>query len=313
MNLPEQTAVGQSNSLKGIFYAVVAATLWGVSGTFGQYIFQEKQVNVEWMITVRMLCSGIVLLLLGLARNRKEVLSVWSNKKDARQLFIFSITGMLAVQYTYFAAIKHSNAATATILQYAGPVLIAVYLALKQKRLPKLLEIIAILLAVAGTLLLVTHADFTQLNITPTALLFGIASAVALAIYTLQPVSLLNKYNSTVVIGWGMLLGGLVFSFIKAPWEIEGIWDRSTLISVLFIILFGTLTAFYTYLTAVKLIGGQKTSLLASAEPLSATVIAVLWLQTPFNWIDYLGSLCIISTIFLLSYKPKPKTIPLAE
>ena len=313
MNFPEQTAGGQSNRAKGIFYAVGAATLWGVSGTFGQYIFQEKQVNVEWMITVRMLCSGIVLLLLGLARNRKEVLSVWSNKKDARQLFIFSITGMLAVQYTYFAAIKHSNAATATILQYAGPVLIAVYLALKQKRLPKLPEIIAILLAVAGTLLLVTHADFTQLNITPTALLFGIASAVALAIYTLQPVSLLNKYNSTVVIGWGMLLGGLVFSFIKAPWEIEGIWDRSTLISVLFIILFGTLTAFYTYLTAVKLIGGQKTSLLASAEPLSATIIAVLWLQTPFNWIDYLGSLCIISTIFLLSYKPKPKTIPLAE
>lgn len=314
MNHPGTEAQGgQNNMAKGILYAVMAATLWGVSGTFGQYIFQEKQLNVEWMITVRMLFSGIVLLALGLRKNKQEVLSVWKDKKDARQLFVFSITGMLAVQYTYFAAIKHSNAATATILQYAGPVLIAIYLALKQKRVPRFLEIFAILLAVAGTLLLVTHADFSQLNITPTALLFGIASAVALAIYTLQPVSLLNKYNSTVVIGWGMLIGGIAFSFIKAPWDIEGIWDMSTLISVLFIILFGTLTAFYAYLTAVKMIGGQKTSLLASAEPLSATIIAVLWLQTPFNWIDYLGSFCIISTIFLLSYQPKAKTIEVAE
>ncbi len=314
MNIKEtDPQAGPGNRAKGILYAVVAATLWGVSGTFGQYVFQEKQLNVEWMITVRMLFSGIVLLLLGICKNKQEVLSVWNNKKDARQLIIFSITGMLAVQYTYFAAIKHSNAATATILQYAGPVLIAVYLALKQRRIPKFLEIFAILLAVAGTLLLVTHADFSQLNITPTALLFGIASAVALAIYTLQPVSLLSKYNSSVVIGWGMFIGGIAFSFIKAPWDIEGIWDLSTVVSVIFIILFGTLTAFYAYLTAVKMIGGQKTSLLASAEPLSATIIAVLWLQTPFNWIDYLGSFCIISTIFLLSYQPKAKTVVVAE
>lgn len=45
---------------------------------------------------------------------------------------------MLMVQYTYFAAIKHSNAATATVLQYAGPVIIAIYLAIKNKKSPDL-------------------------------------------------------------------------------------------------------------------------------------------------------------------------------
>ena len=69
----------------------------------------------------------------------------------------------------------------------------------------------AIAFAVLGTFILVTHGDMGRLNISSTALFFGIASAFALAIYTIQPVKLLNKYNSAVIIGWGMLIGGLAF------------------------------------------------------------------------------------------------------
>jgi len=78
-------------------------------------------------------------------------------------------------------------------------------------------------------------------------------------------------------------------------------WDLKACLSTAFIIIFGTLIPFYAYLSAVKIIGGQKTSLLASAEPLSATILAVLWLKVSFSAMDWLGSLCIISTIFLLS------------
>lgn len=78
-------------------------------------------------------------------------------------------------------------------------------------------------------------------------------------------------------------------------------WDVSTLLGVMFIVLFGTLFAFYGYLAAVQKIGPETTSLLACAEPLSATVMAVLWLKVPFALLDWLGSACIMATIFLLS------------
>ncbi len=289
------------SAYKGIFLALMAASLWGISGTFGQYVFQQKDINVEWLMSVRMLVSGGILLLYLLIKNPEEALSIWKNRKDSLQLLVFSFTGMLAVQYTYFATIKLSNAATATVLQYAGPVLIAVYLSLKSKKLPKPLEILAIALAVLGTFLLVTHANISTLTISPEALIMGIASAFALAIYTLQPVSLLKKYSSMSIVAWAMLIGGTAMSFVKSPFHIEGIWDFSTFSSVIFIILFGTLVAFYAFMTSVKLVGGQKSSLLATAEPLSATLIAVLWLQIPFTTMDYLGSICIVSTIFILS------------
>lgn len=273
--------------------------------TLGQFLFQQRDINVEWLITVRMLVSGFILLFIGVLGKNTDLWAIWKNKKNATQLLLFSITGMLAVQYTYFAAIKHSNAATATVLQYAGPVLIAIYLAVKTRRLPKPIEYLAIALAIVGAFLLVTHGDINNLAISKLALFLGLASAVALAIYTLQPIPLLNKFSSMAVIGWAMFLGGLGFSFIKAPWVIEGTWDIYTYYYVSFIIIFGTLIPFYAYLTAVKLIGGQKSSLLASAEPLSATVMAVLWLNVPFTLIDWIGSVCIVSTVFLLSLKSK--------
>ncbi|MBL1408835.1 DMT family transporter [Sphingobacterium faecale] len=292
--------MGTSHTFKGIVLAVTAATLWGVSGTYGQFLFEQRHINVEWLIAVRMLSAGVLFLLFSLLK-KDNIWSIWRQKTDRLQLLIFSICGMLAVQYTYFAAVKHSNAATATVLQYLGPILIAVYLAFKYKRLPAPIEYLAIFLAVLGTFLLVTHGDPSTLAVSNTAMFLGIASALALAFYTLYPLQLLHRHHATLVIGWAMLLGGIVLSFFKAPWDIEGIWDSYTFSYIAFIIAFGTLIPFYAYLTAVKLIGAQKSSLLASAEPLSATIIAVLWLQVPFTTVDWIGSICIISTIFLLS------------
>ncbi|OCA72094.1 transporter [Chryseobacterium artocarpi] len=300
------------NIVKGFCLAVLAALFWGISGTFAQFLFQQRGINIEWMITMRLLISGFFLLFFAKFGEKSDLFEIWKNKKDAVQLIIFSITGMLAVQYTYFAAIKHSNAATATVLQYAGPVIIAIYLAFKNKRVPVLLEIIAIVLAVLGTVLLVTHGDISSLSISGAALFFGLASAVSLAIYTLQPVKLLSKYKSSLVIGWGMLCGGIVFSFVKAPWQVEGTWDLQALGYTAFIVILGTLVAFYAYLSAVKIIGGQKTSLLASMEPLSATILAVLWLNVSYSPVDWVGSLFIISTVFLLSIKTK-KVKPIEE
>ncbi|WP_427873441.1 DMT family transporter [Flavobacterium sp. MMS24-S5] len=294
---------------KGFLLAIIAAIFWGISGTFGQFLFQERRINVEWLITVRMLVSGIILLFYSKISEKTALFEIWKSKKDAFQLLLFSIAGMLSVQYTYFAAIKHSNAATATILQFCGPIIIAVYLALKFKKLPKAKETLAIILAVTGTVLLVTHGNLNKLAISGTALFFGLSSAVALAIYTLQPAKLLHKYKPSVVIGWGMFCGGFAFSFIKAPWQIEGQWDSLTFLYTALIIVFGTLIAFTFYLNSVKIIGAQKASLLASAEPLAATILAVYWLKTPFSVIDWMGSLLIISTVFLLSKSTEKKTI----
>ena len=64
---------------------------------------------------------------------------------------------------------------------------------------------------------------------------------------------------------------------------------------VLFVILFGTLIPFFLYLESLRYIRPTETSLLASAEPLTAAVAAVLWLKVPFGLPEWVGALCIAS------------------
>ncbi len=75
----------------------------------------------------------------------REVLAIW--RSDAVALILFGLCGMLAVQYTYMAAIKASNTATATVLQFTAPAMIALWLALAGRRLPSARETAAIALA----------------------------------------------------------------------------------------------------------------------------------------------------------------------
>lgn len=291
----------KNEQLTGYFYAISAAVIWGVSGNFGQFLFQERAMSIEWLVVIRLLVSGAILLALSASQKKNDFWNIWKNRKDSIDLLLYTFLGIVAVQYSYFAAIKHSNAATATVLQYVGPVLIAIYVAFINKKLPGLKQCIAIFLAITGTFLLVTHGSFESLSISKTGLFWGLVSAVALAYYTVKPVNLLHKYPAALLIGWGMFIGGIGFSFLHAPWNISGTWDGSTWAFTLFIIFLGSLVSFYIYLSAVKMIGAQTTSLLASAEPLSATVMAVFWLNVPFGLMDWIGTICIVTTILLLA------------
>lgn len=127
-------------------------------------------------------------------------------------------------------------------------------------------------------------------------------SITAAAFYTLQPRSLLNKWGATLVVGWGMLIGGIAFSFIHQPWDFTGQWSITSMFDVIFVVLFGTLIAFYCYLESIKYIQPMETSVLASAEPLSAAFLSVLWLHVSFGMAEWLGTICIIITIITLSY-----------
>lgn len=291
----------KNETIKGYLLAFIAATLWGVSGTFGQFLFEFREVNPGWLVTLRLLFSGIILICVSLSQKDHQLFSVWKNRNDAMQLILFSIFGMLAVQYTYFEAINQSNAATATVLQYLGPVLIALFYALKERRFPSFLELLAIVLAMCGTILLVTHGSIHTLSITETALFWGLLGAVTLAYYSIQPVQLLKRYSSLHVIGWAMLIGGLVFNFVFPVWQTVGIWDIKTYSYTAFVLVFGSLIPFYMYLRSIQLIGAKKSSLLACAEPLSATIMAVLWLDIPFGKMEALGTVCIITTIVILT------------
>src|SRR5690606_3078803 len=149
--------------------------------------------------------------------------------------------------------------------------------------------------------LLTTKGSFNSLSISGWAVFWGLAAAVALAFYTLQPIKLLSKWGSTIVVGWGMLIAGFAFSFVHLPWHVEHTWTLANFSGFWFIIVFGTLIPFYYYLESLHYLRASETSLIATVEPLTAVFVSIIWLGLEFGIMDWLGTISIISTLAILS------------
>lgn len=225
------------------------------------------------------------------------------DKRDALKLILFGIIGLLGVQYSYFASIRYGNAATGTMLQYMGPIFITLYVGLRNRRMPSALQLVAVFLALSGAFLLVTDGNFHTFAVAPLAVFWGLISAVTLAFYSLYPYQLLQKYGSAPIAGWGMLIGGIGMSFITPPWHFSGHSSLGTWWLVGFVVLFGTLIAFYVYIASLKYISASEASLLSCGEPLSASIIAVTFLHVQLGMAAILGGLCIIVTVTILARK----------
>lgn len=286
---------------KGIFLAVMGSVLWGASGIGGQFLMQDRAVSAEWLAAVRMIGAGALLLLLDAARNRGGLFSLWQNKKDGLSLLVFAVVGMVGVQYTYFKAIVLSNAAAATILQYMMPFLVIFWTALSSRRMPSAKTGVCVLLAVGGTVLLVTRGEWGRLAVSEAALFWGLLSAAAAAFYLIQPRRLICRSRSSLVVGWGMLLGGLFLSPLAGFGEASGVWDGAATLALAFVILFGTAAAFWMYLSSVEYIEPSEAGLLNSVEPLSSILFSILFFGMSFGLAECAGAFLIILAVLAVS------------
>ncbi|MFJ8247941.1 EamA family transporter [Peribacillus asahii] len=296
-----------TNRRTGLFFVITGAILWGVGGTVAQKLFQQYAIDVDWLVTTRLLIAGFLLLTVQFfLKERSQILGVWKNRRTAIQLIIFGLLGMLAVQYTYMASISHGNAAVATLLQYLAPVMIIVYLILRKQTALTRQDLLTVSLALVGCFFLLTNGSISQLSVPTLAIIWGVLSGLALAFYTLYAIPLLAQYDSLVVVGWAMIIGGFSLSFIHPPWQMD--FTNLTLESYLylvFVILFGTMIAFWFYIESLQSLSPKETSLLGSLEPLAAVVTTVIWLKEPFGFFQWIGTACIIGMILVLALNKK--------
>ncbi|MET3574525.1 DMT family transporter [Bhargavaea ullalensis] len=291
------------NRTAGLLLVMSGAIFWGVGGTVSQKLFQQYGIGVNWLVSTRLLIAGILLLAVQfLWKDRAQILDVWRNKTTAFRLVLFGLLGMLAVQYTYMASIDHGNAAVATLLQYLAPVMIIVYTVLRKQAVLSGRDIGTVILALGGCFLLLTNGSLAGLSVPMPAVIWGILSGVALAFYTLYAVPLLARFDSLVIVGWAMTIGGAALSFIHPPWKVdlEGL-PPEAYGYLIFVILFGTMLAFWFYIESLQSLAPKETSLLGSLEPLAAVLTTVFWLGEPFGFFQWLGTGCLIGMILMLA------------
>lgn len=295
----------QQSRFLGIILAILGASFWGLGGTVSDYLFKQQNIDINWYVTARLLISGFLLLTIFKILNpRQSIFIVFRNVTNTIQLLIFSTLGMLLVQYAYMASINYGNAAIATLLQYIAPVYITLWFIIRKKETFKLFDVIAILLTLTGTFLLLTNGSLDSLMVSSSSMIWGIISGLSLAFYTIYASNLLSKFPAILVVGWAMLISGILMNF-KAPiWQftISQI-DISVILYLAFGIILGTAMAFFFFIKSLNYLSAKETTLFGTIEPVMAIVASALWLKVVFLPFQLLGIVLIIILILALSLK----------
>lgn len=286
------------------FLAAMAAVMWGISGLFAKGLFNiSSKITPMWLTQIRLIVSGIVLLILAAILKQKPVATL-KNRHDAWVILAYGIFGLLPVQLFYFMCIQVANASIATILQFIGPFFVLGYLALTHKQVMRRLDILAAICAFIGVFLLSTHGQFNHLVITPVALFWGLLSAVGEATYTLIPVNIVKRVSSMVVTGWGMLFAGISLVIIHPQFQAipnkPAVWFYTGAVIVI-----GTIIPFQIMANALRYVVPSTASLLDAFEPFSATVGSVICFGLVMMPMDWVGSILVVLAAMALNFVPK--------
>lgn len=290
-----------SQRQKGILLAALGAICWGINGAFVDLVFSRYEAPVTWVVGCRLLFAGICILIYANVVRHDNIFLIFKERRDAISLIIFAMTGMLISQFTFFLSISYNGAGLATILQFTSPIFIYLLLVLRREKSLHWREILYIALAIMGIAVIVTNGQFSQLAVSGVGFVIGIISAIGVVFYTLQPRRILKKYDTPVVVGWGMVLAGILVQCIHPFWRPGFPVTGQILLYLAFIILVGTALSFSLFLGSLNHIEASLANILASIEPLVANILAPLLLGIGWTRPQLLGSAVVLLAVVLFA------------
>lgn len=295
----------KSYKLIGVLLTLFGAILWGISGNSVQFLSHYKHINLEWLITMRLLTAGVLTVIYAWYQQGSSIIKVFHNRTDLLGLLTFGVLGMALCQYSYFQSIALAGVGVATVLQYLAPSMIIVYLLIRYGKRPSSGESFSVLLALVGIVCLMGKDSLSFESIPYAVLMWGLLSAVGVAVYSVSPVALLSRYGTLPIVGFGMILSGIVAAILFHQPYSEVIWDWETVIGCFNVVFLGSIVSFNAYLEGVKRIGAVPGAILSSVEPISAAFLGWLLFDNQFSVLNLVGMALIIATVIIIALEKR--------
>ena len=276
-----------------------AALLWAASGNAAKFILQTEVTPFQ-LVQLRTTIAAVLLFLFLLLR-RSELLKI------ARSDLVYFITlgSILALMlFAYLYAISRIHVAAAVLLQYQAPALIALYSLFFQRKNLSVFTVAAIVGAIIGCYLMVGAYNLNILDMNKAGILSGLASAVALALYSVGSEYGMRTYSAWTVLFYALVVAAVVWNVITPPFSaFAGQYTASAWGWILFISLFGTVAPFGLYNEGVRRIRSTHASITATLEPVMAGMIAFVLLGEVLTLLQIAGAGLVIVSVLLLQAK----------
>ena len=278
---------------------ILAGIFWGSMGIFvrrlGEYGFSPIQI-----VCIRMVLAALIFSVIQLVKDPKGF------RISLRDIPLFLGLGLGSILFftvCYFTSITMMSLSTAAILLYTSPIWIMLMSLLFFHEKLTAQKIIALVLAFGGCVLV---SGISGGGLTLVGLLIGLGSGIGYGLYSILGTVALRRYTPYTVTTWTFIIAAIGSILISHPADLMA--KISVAPSIPGLLGFSLLTAlvtavipFLAYTLGLRSVEASKAGILATVEPMVATLIGIFVFSEPLTLMSGVGVLLILAAVVILN------------
>jgi len=297
---------------------LVAATLFGINGSVAKVALTSGLSSLR-LTEARSAGACIGLMLFAFVR---APASLRVTRSELPLLAVFGIAGVALVQLFYFLAIHRLAIGIALLIQFIGPVLVAIWARTFGREQVRRRIWASLALSLTGLALMVEL--WRGVTLDGLGVAFALISAVVFAAYLLLAEHEVGRRDPVPVMAWGFLFATLFWTVVQPWWSfpaqtvgktvsLQGhlsSWHLPVWALVAWVIVLGSIVPFALIVGALRHISATRVGIAAMLEPVVATIVAWVWLRESLSALQLAGAAVVLSGILLAQTAKPAKQLP---
>ena len=236
--------------------------------------------------------------------------------KDYGLFAVLGLTGIAIYNICFFLATKHAPVIKSSLFIASNPVLIVLLSGVFLKENITRNNIIGMAIALTGVVFIITDGHLLslfQLGFAPIDFVL-MGAVVSWALYSVVGKIVLKKYSSVESTTYAVAFGTLFllpFALVETSWQDVQQATSTTWFAIAHMSILVTVVSFVMYYNGIKEVGAAKASIFINVMPVSAVIMATIFLGEIFTWAHAVGAVFVLSGVYVGTnsklFKKRPK------
>lgn len=274
---------------------LAAAALWGIIGVWNRRLMAGG-LSPYSIVVVRN-CGGLVLLTAVMALQDRSVFRV--ERQHLKYFFGTGVVSVVLFTVCYFSCQEICSLAVASILLYTAPAIVVVLSALLWREPVTKKKLLALGLTLVGCAL-VCGVFSGALTVTGGGIALGLGAGFFYALYSIFGRYALAHYGPMTVTVWTFVFAGAASLVLVRPAELAALAQPSMALTAVGLVVCSTVLPYILYTRGLARVEAGKASILASLEPVVASVAGVVLFGEPMSPLTAAGIVCVLAGVYIL-------------
>jgi drug/metabolite transporter, DME family len=291
-------ATWKSKASSGWPWIVGAAICWSLLGPVSRVALETGVRPIEvafWRALLGSIVFGV---------HSAVIRASLPARKDMPSIVLFALIGGSVFFAAYQFAVDSGGAALASVLLYTAPAWVIVAAAIMFSERITLSKILALMLTLAGVTMIALQGGGSHVSIAAAG--WGLLAGISYASHYIFGKRLFASYRPE-------LIYALIFPIAAITlWPLATFASKSTeaWLAILTVTLVSTYASYLLYGIGLKRMEAGRASLIATLEPVSATLIAYAWWGERFTPAGYIGAVLVLCGVVMALRRPGRRPLP---